>query len=130
MQQLTMTASFVPPLPQLETRRPPSLQMSGLNLIEGSTLPGSSLAPPRTPNEPHTPDNEAHLPPVTPNPFPAMAQAEEQYAKAEGVITWEGAPERMDQKDGARTIFQRDDVWKVVWRGEVPLGEPLPYRGL
>lgn len=124
--QLTMTASFVPPLLTLETRRPPSLQMTNSNGHLATTPKGGALGPPRTPVQPQTPAVEAHLPPLTPNPYPAMSGAEEQYARVEGVVVWEGAVETADGV--ARTIFRRSNGWIVVWRGEVPIGERVRLR--
>jgi len=123
--QLTLTASFVPPLPPLEARRPPSLQMTRSNPDMATTPNRGALAPPRTPNEPPTPDGEAHLPPVTPNPFPAMNEGEGQYARVEGVTIWEGAVEEV----GKRMVLRRDRSWEVVWRGEVPIGMPSLATG-
>jgi len=121
--QLTLTASFVPPLPPLESRGPPALQLTEISSDGASTPTGLSLAPPRTPYASSTPDGEAHLPPITPNPFPGMPEGEEQYAKAEGLVVWEGAVAEIDKTQGGRMEFRRDTGWEVVWRGEVPIGE-------
>jgi hypothetical protein len=66
---------------------------------------------------------------MTPNPFPAMAETETQYAHVDGVTVWEGAVEEiegkgekvMKEKTGA-TIFRNEGGWGVIWRGQVPVG--------
>jgi hypothetical protein len=106
--QLTMTASFLPPLPSqgsqpsTATRRNHSLQ-----------------APNATPRQ-----NEVNLdyPPVTPMPQPAVKDGDEQYAAAEGQVVWEG------QITDKYKIYKGDVGWVAVWKGEVKIGESSSER--
>ena len=126
--QTTMTASFVPPLPDAPARPEPPPMTS-------STLAPPSAHTPRQPQgpQPLSPRGDA-FPPITPNPFPAMADSEAQYAQVEGVVVWEGAVElQPPTADAARPrlpsatpkpkVFRGDACWITVWRGEVPIGE-------
>ncbi|WWD20118.1 hypothetical protein CI109_104593 [Kwoniella shandongensis] len=131
--QLSMTASFIPPLPPLNNKR--SVPPTPTPLSASSTL-----APPTPKHFPPTPrpvgtdtdgGGDSHLPPVTPNPFPATSAGEEQYAHVEGVVVWEGAVEEQSgpweegkERKGSgwgRRVFRRKGGWEVIWRGEVPV---------
>ncbi|TYJ54675.1 hypothetical protein B9479_004613 [Cryptococcus floricola] len=134
--QLTMTASFVP---QIDSRRPPVPSKTPTTLSAPPT--SATLAPLSHDNSLSTPranPNDPNLPPVTPNPFPAMSSAEEQYANVEGVVVWEGAVEDQlgpweEKKAGGsggelykghgwgRRVFKTDGGWEVIWKGEVPV---------
>ncbi|WRT69491.1 uncharacterized protein IL334_006477 [Kwoniella shivajii] len=128
--QLTMTASFIPSLPnpnQNSTRTPTS----------------ATLAPPsHLPVTPSGTTGDTSVPPVTPNPFPAMNKEEEQYAHIDGVVVWDGAVEEVpgpweesETKHGkslgksgsgsgsgsGRKIIRVQDGWEVIWKGEVPI---------
>jgi hypothetical protein len=129
-QQLTMTASFIPPIqsPEPPRSRPPPLSLTDPN----STT--SSLAPPRTPNQPIvTSIDGSHGPPVTPNPFPAMNEGEERYAGIEGVLVWEGEVQLPSEETGwtegveqkERIVIKREEGWQVVWRGELPISKSV-----
>ncbi|WVQ75097.1 hypothetical protein IAR50_004706 [Cryptococcus sp. DSM 104548] len=134
--QLTMTASF---LPQIDSRRPPDPPKSATNLSAPPT--SATLALSSHDNSLSTPRanlNDPNLPPVTPNPFPAMSAGDEQYANVEGVVVWEGAvedqlgPWEEKKTSGSgeellkghgwgRRVFKRDGAWEVIWKGEVPV---------
>ncbi|KAL7424980.1 hypothetical protein Q5752_000667 [Cryptotrichosporon argae] len=105
--QLTMTASLLPqqtrPAPPSSTLQPPAPASASASLAP---------YPPRTPVSAAAPG----LAPVTPNPFPAMAAAEEDYAHVEGVGVWEGAV-----GDGRPRVIRVREGWAVVCRGEVPI---------
>ncbi|KAK8849494.1 hypothetical protein IAR55_004828 [Kwoniella newhampshirensis] len=125
--QLSITASFIPQLGPIDQKRPVP--------PTPSTLSSSTLAPPTSSHLPPTaatgPEGDSHLPPVTPNPFPAMSSGEEQYAHVEGVVVWEGAVEEQsgpwevgkERKSGGsgRRVFRREGGWEVIWQGEVPV---------
>ncbi|ORY34881.1 TRAPP trafficking subunit Trs65-domain-containing protein [Naematelia encephala] len=107
--QLTLTSAFVPQFA-------PSSQ--------SSSAPGtaSTLAPPETPHRHQTiPDDQSHLPPVTPNPFPRMASGEARYAGVEGTMVWEGPVEEHGENGGRRVILRTPQGWVVVWRGDLPI---------
>nr|XP_019043313.1 hypothetical protein I302_07888 [Kwoniella bestiolae CBS 10118]OCF22243.1 hypothetical protein I302_07888 [Kwoniella bestiolae CBS 10118] len=128
--QLTMTASFIPSLPHPNTRT----TFTPTSAIPVSTS-SSSLAPPAPPRTPlSSTENSGSFPPVTPNPFPAMNQGEEQYANVEGVVVWEGPVEEVsgpweegkpkitsNAPGGGRRIIRIKEGWEVIWRGEVPI---------
>lgn len=125
--QLTLTASFLPPLPALKSRRPPPILTSSYDPPPSA----SSLAPPSHPREPQAAlsPNDASQPLVTPNPFPAMADAEERYARVEGVTVWEeevrdqaGPSEGSETSSPERVVVQTERGWEVVWKGEAPIG--------
>ncbi|OCF46101.1 hypothetical protein I317_00191 [Kwoniella heveanensis CBS 569] len=136
--QLSMTASFIPPLPPIDSRSRRDTMTAGFP--SSTSVSANSLAPPSTstsyPNIPSTPrtastSDGGQFPPVTPNPFPSMSQDEEQYAHVEGVIVWEGAVEEVEGpweegkgrrgSGGGRKVFKVDGGWRIVWRGEVPI---------
>ena len=142
-EQLSMTASFVPPLPNIPQRRPPPLVLPGAN--NNAYTPGtSSLALPPLSNTSVQSSVDIHEAVSTPNPFPAMREGEEGYAKVEGVIIWDG-PVSMESRDSSgaempkmghssqglddtiwdksgRIIFKGNQGWTVVWKGQVPIG--------
>lgn len=65
---------------------------------------------------------------MTPNPFPAMADAESQYATVEGITVWEGAVDESSDKStekikGKVLVFKVKEGWQAVWRGDLPIGE-------
>ncbi|KAK4685995.1 hypothetical protein P7C73_g4143, partial [Tremellales sp. Uapishka_1] len=105
--QLTMSASFLPPLPPLQ---PPSTSSTSL-----APPPSAQLHPPGTTKT----TTDARLPPLTPNPFPAMAETEAQYAHVDGVVVWEGAV--VEEGRSRHVVFRTESGWQVVWRGEVPV---------
>ncbi|WVQ96173.1 hypothetical protein IAU59_003276 [Kwoniella sp. CBS 9459] len=134
--QLSMTASFIPSLPPIDSRS----RTNTMTALQPSTsAPSNSLAPPPTSNSyhnaPSTPRTSTadtgQFPPVTPNPFPSMNQDEEHYAHVEGVVVWEGAVEEVEGpweeskgrkgSGGGRKVFKVDGGWRIVWRGEVPI---------
>ncbi|WVF68636.1 hypothetical protein IAT40_003406 [Kwoniella sp. CBS 6097] len=135
--QLSMTASFIPSLPPMDSRSrrdtmttfPPSISASSNSLAP----PPASASYANIPSTPRTSgaDTTGQFPPVTPNPFPSMNQGEEQYAHVEGVVVWEGAVEEVEGpweegkgrkgSGGGRKVFRVDGGWRVVWRGEVPI---------
>ncbi|WVQ79410.1 hypothetical protein IAT38_001507 [Cryptococcus sp. DSM 104549] len=141
--QLSMTASFIPPLPALNRRSSSGLPPSALSAT--SAPPTSATLAPPTPSHllPPTPrsagspgansQGDPNLPPVTPNPFPAMNAGEEQYANVEGVVVWEGAVEdqlgpweekgkRASVGSGwGRRVLRTEGGWEVIWKGEVPI---------
>jgi hypothetical protein len=102
-EQLTMTASFLPPLPS-QGSQPSTATRSNHSL----------QAPDATPRQ-----NEVNLdyPPVTPMPQPAVKDGDEQYAAAEGQVVWEG------QITDKYKIYKGDVGWVAVWKGEVKIGE-------
>ncbi|WWC65652.1 uncharacterized protein I303_108273 [Kwoniella dejecticola CBS 10117] len=136
--QLTMTASFIPPLPMALPPKPTQatpIGVSGMPISSSSTL----MVP-----TPHTPmgqstggsASDGSNPPVTPNPFPAMHAGEEQYANVEGVVVWEGAVEEASgpweegrpkvhvgpaASGSGRKVIKTNEGWEIIWRGEVPI---------
>jgi hypothetical protein len=97
--QLSMTASFLPPLPPLAHRRPAPLQIPGHPHSASSSdgadrTPGPShLAPPDTPRAPHfqARGSEGDMLPITPSPFPEMKAGDEDYAHVEGIVAAGGS---------------------------------------
>ena len=116
-----MTASFVSPLPPLEGRRPPALDLTPTD-ADGDSKPSAELLVPDVTPMPRPHDGQAHLPPITPSPYPAMSDGEEQYASVDGVVVWESAVE-----DSERLVFKRDGAWEVIWRGHIPLGQSIQW---
>ena len=132
-----MTTTLLPPM----TSRPPSLTVT-------ATPKPDNLFVPKTPHMPQTPDISGA--PVTPNPFPRMDEAEDQYARVEGVVVWEGPVQESEAKDGkggagaaigsvnglgdvreelaegrgngGRVIVRGEGGWEVIYKGQVPVG--------
>jgi hypothetical protein len=129
--QLTMIASFIPPLPPAEPHqsRPPSSFPLTSN--------PANLAPPATPHQPQFANTDTNgNPPVTPNPAPAVNEGDERYAGIEGVSVWEGEvgmnpagemdgslqDRNSDTSSKERLIVRSEEGWDVVWKGELPIG--------
>nr|XP_019009139.1 uncharacterized protein I206_05784 [Kwoniella pini CBS 10737]OCF47920.1 hypothetical protein I206_05784 [Kwoniella pini CBS 10737] len=118
--QLTMIASFIPPLPPKQFTSASSMPTSS-----------SSLTVPHTPVNQITSTVDGSNPPVTPNPFPTMHSGEEQYANVEGVIVWEGGVEEItgqweegknkSSAGSGRKVIKAKDGWEIIWTGEVPI---------
>ncbi|OCF61781.1 hypothetical protein L486_01442 [Kwoniella mangroviensis CBS 10435] len=133
--QLSMTASFIPSLPPPNPRS--TFTPTSSIPISTSSSSLAPPAPPRTPLPSSSTSEQGSNPPVTPNPFPAMSQGEEQYANVEGVVVWEGAVEEVSgpweegnnktklptkgTSGSGRKVIRVKDGWEIIWRGEVPI---------
>jgi len=131
--QLTMTTTLLPPM----TSRPPALTMT-------ASPNANNLFVPKTPHMPQTPDISGA--PITPNPFPQMDDKEDQYARVDGVVVWEGPVQETEAKNGksgdgtgaangvgdvkedlaggrgGRVIVRGEGGWEVIYKGQVPVG--------
>lgn len=97
-----MSVSFLPPI-------------LAAPLPKGNDTASTLLPPDTTPTE-----GEANLdfPPVTPMPRPSVKDGDEQYARLDGQLVWEG-----DVVDQYKLFKDESGGWVAVWKGEVQVGK-------